>query len=150
MDSAQVTAGGILTREFDERTMESRLVPGLYACGEVLDVDGDCGGGKVDLLGNQKTALYAVIGVICWQFIPFYMVYYMAGVDGSVVFEKIRSSGKVGFGYDAYNETYVDMIPADPEMTWTLDGEREDGHREITVTNNHLAYRLVKTRDDDA
>ena len=44
MDSAQVTAGGILTREFDEKTMESRLVPGLYACGEVLDVDGDCGG----------------------------------------------------------------------------------------------------------
>ena len=37
------------------------------------------GGGKVDLLGNQQTALYAVIGVICWQFIPFYMVYYMAG-----------------------------------------------------------------------
>lgn len=44
MDSAQVTAGGILTREFDETTMESRLVPGLFACGEVLDVDGDCGG----------------------------------------------------------------------------------------------------------
>ena len=41
-------------------------------------------------------------------------------------------------------------ITADPEMTWTLDGEREDGHREITVSNNHLAYRLVKTRDDDA
>lgn len=37
------------------------------------------GGGKVDLLGNQKTALYAVIGVVCWQFVPFYMVYYMAG-----------------------------------------------------------------------
>ena len=37
------------------------------------------GGGKIDLLGNQKRALYAVIGVICWQFIPFYMVYYMAG-----------------------------------------------------------------------
>lgn len=37
------------------------------------------GGGPVDLLGNQGTALYAVIGVICWQFIPFYMVYYMAG-----------------------------------------------------------------------
>ncbi len=44
MDSAQVTAGGIVTREFDETTMESRLVPGLYACGEVLDIDGDCGG----------------------------------------------------------------------------------------------------------
>ena len=44
MDSAQVTAGGIVTKEFDAATMESRLVPGLYACGEVLDVDGDCGG----------------------------------------------------------------------------------------------------------
>ena len=44
MDSAQVTAGGELTENFDPQTMESRLVPGLYACGEVLDVDGDCGG----------------------------------------------------------------------------------------------------------
>ena len=44
MDSAQVTAGGVLTAQFDENTMESRLIPGLYACGEVLDIDGDCGG----------------------------------------------------------------------------------------------------------
>lgn len=44
MDSAQVTAGGVLTENFAPQTMESRLVPGLYACGEVLDVDGDCGG----------------------------------------------------------------------------------------------------------
>ena len=44
MDSAQVTAGGILTGEFDPMTMESRILPGLYACGEVLDIDGDCGG----------------------------------------------------------------------------------------------------------
>lgn len=44
MDSAQVTAGGIVTEEFSPETMESRLVPGLYTCGEVLDVDGDCGG----------------------------------------------------------------------------------------------------------
>ena len=44
MDCAQVTAGGITTGEFNEQTMESRLVPGLYACGEVLDIDGDCGG----------------------------------------------------------------------------------------------------------
>lgn len=44
MDNAQVTAGGISTAEFDPNTLESRLHPGLYACGEVLDVDGDCGG----------------------------------------------------------------------------------------------------------
>ena len=44
MDSAQVTAGGVITEGFDPETMESKLVPGLYACGEVLDIDGDCGG----------------------------------------------------------------------------------------------------------
>ena len=44
MDSAQVTAGGVLTGQFYPDTMESKLVPGLYACGEVLDIDGDCGG----------------------------------------------------------------------------------------------------------
>ncbi len=43
-ETAQVTAGGLCTEEFDPRTLESRLVPGLYACGEMLDIDGDCGG----------------------------------------------------------------------------------------------------------
>lgn len=41
---AQVTAGGIKTSEFYSSSMESRLVPGLYAAGEVLDIYGDCGG----------------------------------------------------------------------------------------------------------
>ena len=44
MDAAQVTAGGALTAQFDPMTMQSLLVPSLYACGEVLDIDGDCGG----------------------------------------------------------------------------------------------------------
>lgn len=43
-DQAQVTAGGLDTSEFDPHTLQSRLVPGLYACGELLDIDGDCGG----------------------------------------------------------------------------------------------------------
>jgi predicted flavoprotein YhiN len=43
-DSAQVTAGGVDARAFDPATMGSLLVPGLYAVGELLDVDGDCGG----------------------------------------------------------------------------------------------------------
>lgn len=43
-ESAQVTAGGMRTGEFVPETLESRLVPGLFACGEVLDIDGDCGG----------------------------------------------------------------------------------------------------------
>lgn len=41
---AQVTAGGIDTRDIDPHTMQSRLVPHLYLIGELLDVDGDCGG----------------------------------------------------------------------------------------------------------
>lgn len=43
-DQAQVTAGGLDTAEFDPHTLQSRLVSGLYACGELLDIDGDCGG----------------------------------------------------------------------------------------------------------
>lgn len=42
--NAQVTGGGADVREFDMTTMESKKNPGLYAIGEVLDVDGDCGG----------------------------------------------------------------------------------------------------------
>ncbi|WP_234117470.1 BaiN/RdsA family NAD(P)/FAD-dependent oxidoreductase [Clostridium hydrogenum] len=43
-DNSQVTAGGVNTKEINEKTFESKLVPGLYFCGEILDVDGDCGG----------------------------------------------------------------------------------------------------------
>lgn len=43
-EMAQVTAGGIPTRELDLATMASRVVPGLYAAGEITDVDGICGG----------------------------------------------------------------------------------------------------------
>ena len=43
-DAAQVTAGGLITDDFDPKTMQSRLHPGLYACGELLDIDGPCGG----------------------------------------------------------------------------------------------------------
>lgn len=41
---AQVTAGGISTSEIDNKTMESKLVKGLYLIGELVDIDGDCGG----------------------------------------------------------------------------------------------------------
>lgn len=41
---AQVCAGGVDTLEICEKTMESKLVPGLYFAGELLDVDGACGG----------------------------------------------------------------------------------------------------------
>lgn len=42
--SAQVTAGGVDVKEIDSKTMESKLIPGLYFSGEIVDIDGDCGG----------------------------------------------------------------------------------------------------------
>ena len=42
--SAQCTAGGIRLDEIDMQTMESRIVPGFYLVGEILDVQGKCGG----------------------------------------------------------------------------------------------------------
>ena len=44
MEDAQTTAGGADCSEFDPETMQSLKVNGLYAAGEVLNVDGDCGG----------------------------------------------------------------------------------------------------------
>jgi predicted flavoprotein YhiN len=44
MSSAIVTAGGISLKEIDPRTMASRLIRGLYFCGEVMDIDADTGG----------------------------------------------------------------------------------------------------------
>jgi len=53
------------------------------------------GGGNIDLLGNPGTALYTVIGVIAWQFTPFYIVYSLAAYTNiSVdVFEAARIDG---------------------------------------------------------
>lgn len=42
--TAEVTAGGVSTKEIDSSTLESKLEKGLYFSGEVVDIDGDCGG----------------------------------------------------------------------------------------------------------
>jgi predicted Rossmann fold flavoprotein len=44
LSAAMVTAGGVALKEIDPRTMASRLVSGLYFCGEVMDIDADTGG----------------------------------------------------------------------------------------------------------
>ncbi len=41
---AEVTAGGVVLDEVDSRTMQSRLAPGLFFAGELLDLDGPIGG----------------------------------------------------------------------------------------------------------
>ena len=48
-DSAQVTKGGIKTDEISSKTMMSKIVDGVFACGEILDIHGDCGGYNLHL-----------------------------------------------------------------------------------------------------
>ena len=61
------------------------------------------------LHGDEKTGAKIIAAALQ---APIRQIAENAGVDGSVVYEKIRNSGKVGFGYNAYTEEYVDMIPA--------------------------------------
>ena len=61
------------------------------------------------LSGDEKTG--AKIIALALQ-APIRQIAQNAGVDGSVVYEKIRNSKKVGFGYNAYTEQYVDMVAA--------------------------------------
>jgi predicted Rossmann fold flavoprotein len=44
LSSAMVTAGGVSLKEIDPRTMGSKLIKGLYFCGEVMDIDAETGG----------------------------------------------------------------------------------------------------------
>ena len=63
--------------------------------GLVSTVSSWFGGGNIDLLGNPKTALLTVVVVMCWQFTPFYMVYFMAAFTNIPydVFEAARIDG---------------------------------------------------------
>ena len=61
------------------------------------------------LSGDEKTGAQIIAKALQ---APVRQIAENAGVDGSVVYEKIRSSGKVGYGYNAYTEEYVDMISA--------------------------------------
>ncbi len=59
------------------------------------------------LSGDEKTGAKIIAHALQ---APIRQIAENAGVDGSVVYEKIRTSGKVGYGYNAYSEEYVDMI----------------------------------------
>ena len=59
--------------------------------------------------GDEKTGVRIIAKALTE---PVKQIAANAGIDGSVVLEKIKESGKVGYGFNAYNETYVDMISA--------------------------------------
>ena len=66
MAKAIVTAGGVSLTEIDQRTMSSKLINGLYFCGEVMDVDADTGGYNLQAafstgyLAGEKSAEYVM------------------------------------------------------------------------------------------
>ncbi|MEA4933999.1 MAG: chaperonin GroEL, partial [Lawsonibacter sp.] len=62
---------------------------------------------KVD--GDEKTGVRIVAKALTE---PMKQIACNAGIDGSVVLEKVRNARKVGYGFDAYNEVYCDMISA--------------------------------------
>ena len=61
------------------------------------------------LTGDEKTGAQIIAKALQ---APIRQIAENAGVDGSIVYDKIRSSRKVGYGYNAYTETYCDMIPS--------------------------------------
>ena len=61
------------------------------------------------LSGDEKTGAQIIARALQ---APIRQIAENAGVDGSIVYDKIRSSRKVGYGYNAYTETYCDMIPS--------------------------------------
>ena len=63
-DNSQVTAGGLNTDNFEENTMMSKREKGMYAVGEILDIDGDCGG--FNLQWAWSSAMCAADSIIEW------------------------------------------------------------------------------------
>ena len=61
------------------------------------------------LEGDEKTGACAVAQALT---APIKQIAVNAGIDGSVVLDRVKSSGKIGYGFDAYNEEYCDMIAA--------------------------------------
>ena len=62
-----------------------------------------------ELTGDEKTGASIIAKALQ---APIRQIAENAGVDGSVVFEKIKNSDKVGYGYNAYTDVYCDMIPS--------------------------------------
>ncbi len=59
--------------------------------------------------GDEKTGVQIVSRALTE---PMRQIATNAGIDGSIVLEKVKNSGQVGYGFDAYHETYVDMLSA--------------------------------------
>ncbi|MDD6478568.1 MAG: chaperonin GroEL [Oscillospiraceae bacterium] len=108
--------------ELDMKDKKLRIEDALSATKAAVE-EGIVAGGGVALInampevvklldktnGDEKTGVSIVLKALE---APIRQISYNAGIEGSVIVDKIVSSGKVNYGYDAYKETYADMIEA--------------------------------------
>ena len=90
------------------------------------------------LQGDEKTGAQIIAKALQ---APIRQIAENAGVDGSVVFEKIKSSRKVGYGYNAYDEEYCDMIASgivDPTKVTRSALENAASVAEMVLTTESL------------
>ena len=101
------------------------------------------------LQGDEKTGAQIIAKALQ---APIRQIAENAGVDGSVVFEKIKSSRKVGYGYNAYTEQYVEMIPAgivDPTKVTRSALENAASISSCVLTTESLVADKSETPDPD-
>ena len=117
---AVIKVGAATEVEMKEKKL--RIEDALNATRAAVEEGIVAGGGTADLNaipavekllaeseGDEKTGVQIVARALT---APVKQIAANAGIDGSVVLEKIRESGKIGYGFDAYKEVYCDMIPA--------------------------------------
>ena len=92
--------------------------------------------------GDEKTGVQIIARALT---APMKQIAANAGIDGSVVLEKIRESGKMGYGFDAYNEVYCEMIPSgivDPTKVTRSALENAASVAEMVLTTESLVADL--------
>ena len=92
--------------------------------------------------GDEKTGVSIIARALTE---PVKQIAANAGIDGSVVLEKIKESGKTGYGFDAYNEVYCDMIPSgivDPTKVTRSALENAASVAEMVLTTESLVADL--------
>jgi len=117
---AIIRAGAATEMEMKEKKL--RIEDALNATRAAVEEGIVAGGGTVfvsaidavdalvaTLDGDEKTGAKIVAAALAE---PMRQIATNAGIDGSVVLEKVKTSGKTGYGFDAYNETYCNMVDA--------------------------------------
>ena len=98
--------GVIDTKKFEGTVLPETQDAGAQYVADTLFL-GDSNTVRFMMYGDEKTGVRIIAKALE---APIRQIAANAGLDGSVILEKVRNSGKVGYGFDAYKEEYCDMI----------------------------------------